>query len=199
MCIRDSRGAIASVRRLGQTRFAPNEILVIFKDPATRDSVIGSSGQLAGMVDQSKNNSPTAGIRAVVPSHLRGTEKQLLDYGRRLRGKHGKGTKTHVKFDDGDRSIYLNVKLKDENSWSRVYPEFAVDWLKKLKRTDALELNKKLNCDIDSERQGRQDGARKSPGASAAKPRSTTWNGHCLLYTSPSPRDLSTSRMPSSA
>ena len=26
-----------------------------------------------------------------------------------------------------------------------------------------------------------------------------TWDTHCLLYTSPSPRDLSTSRMPSSA
>ena len=25
------------------------------------------------------------------------------------------------------------------------------------------------------------------------------WGGYCLLYTSPSPRDLSTSRMPSSA
>ena len=25
------------------------------------------------------------------------------------------------------------------------------------------------------------------------------WDSHCLLYTSPSPRDLSTSRMPSSA
>ena len=25
------------------------------------------------------------------------------------------------------------------------------------------------------------------------------WTGYCLLYTSPSPRDLSTSRMPSSA
>ena len=25
------------------------------------------------------------------------------------------------------------------------------------------------------------------------------WEGSCLLYTSPSPRDLSTSRMPSSA
>ena len=27
----------------------------------------------------------------------------------------------------------------------------------------------------------------------------THYDGHCLLYTSPSPRDLSTSRMPSSA
>ena len=27
----------------------------------------------------------------------------------------------------------------------------------------------------------------------------TDWVPHCLLYTSPSPRDLSTSRMPSSA
>ena len=27
----------------------------------------------------------------------------------------------------------------------------------------------------------------------------TTWDKFCLLYTSPSPRDLSTSRMPSSA
>ena len=28
---------------------------------------------------------------------------------------------------------------------------------------------------------------------------SSIWSGDCLLYTSPSPRDLSTSRMPSSA
>ena len=31
------------------------------------------------------------------------------------------------------------------------------------------------------------------------KTQTTTTNLHCLLYTSPSPRDLSTSRMPSSA
>ena len=30
-------------------------------------------------------------------------------------------------------------------------------------------------------------------------PQAEIWNGSCLLYTSPSPRDLSTSRMPSSA
>ena len=110
--------------------------------------MIGNSAMLANMVDKARNNAPTAGIRIVVPEYLRATEKQLSDYGRRLRGKHGKGTKTHIKYDDGDRSIYLNVKLRGDDTWSRVYPEFARDWLQKLRHKDAEELNKHLNCDV---------------------------------------------------
>ena len=36
-------------------------------------------------------------------------------------------------------------------------------------------------------------------GGSKAKQVEVEWTTNCLLYTSPSPRDLSTSRMPSSA
>ena len=151
---------IVSIRRLGHTRFAPNEILVVFADAMTRDSVIGSSSNLAGMVDKAKGNAPTAGIRTVVPNHLRSIEKQLSDYERRLRGKHGKGTKTHIKFDNGDRTIYLNVRLKDDSSWSRVYPEFARNWLKQLKNSDAEELNKKFNLQPTKGRASDPDGAK---------------------------------------
>ena len=37
------------------------------------------------------------------------------------------------------------------------------------------------------------------PGADDASLNDEEWLSRCLLYTSPSPRDLSTSRMPSSA
>ena len=45
------------------------------------------------------------------------------------------------------------------------------------------------------------EAALKPPGqvATLILPADTAWNRTCLLYTSPSPRDLSTSRMPSSA
>ena len=36
-------------------------------------------------------------------------------------------------------------------------------------------------------------------GTTTGSPVTLTWDNNCLLYTSPSPRDLSTSRMPSSA
>ena len=119
----------------------------------------------------------SAGIRTVVPAHLRSIEKQLSDYGRRLRGKHGKGTKTHIKFDDGDRSIFLNVRLRDDQAWSRVYPEFARRWLKKLKNSDAEDLNRKLNLlpgpENDQMRpvSGRSDFPR-------PKAKSTGWSGY---------------------
>ena len=64
-----------------------------------------------------------------------------------MRGKHGKGTKTHLKYDDGDRSLYLNVKLKEDNFWSKVYPEYAQNWLRKIKTKDAEYLDQKLNLE----------------------------------------------------
>ena len=52
---------------------------------------------------------------------------------------------------------------------------------------DCLLLDRKLHVDVDAASSRRE----RSSGMCA--------HGRCLLYTSPSPRDLSTSRMPSSA
>ena len=79
-------------------------MLVIFKDVAVRETVIGSSGMLSEMHDPVTKRS-TAGIRVDVPAFLRGEEKILEEYGRRIRAKHGKGTKHHLKFDDGEMTV----------------------------------------------------------------------------------------------
>ena len=55
------------------------------------------------------------------------------------------------------------------------------------------EINKIIN-DLDTGSQAAQDMAKLDAQAGLADP-----DKNCLLYTSPSPRDLSTSRMPSSA
>ena len=44
-------GSIEKIRCLGPTRLFPNEVLVIFKEIAVRDTVIGSSGMLSEMHD----------------------------------------------------------------------------------------------------------------------------------------------------
>ena len=169
-----NRDSIISIRRLGQTKYAPDEILVVYKECSTRDSVIGSSGRLAELVDKENNNTPKAGIRIVVPNHLKSTEKQLSDYGRRLRNKHGKGTKTHIKFDDGDRSIFLNVRLRGDEQWSRVYPEYARDWLKKMKSSEAEKFDQKFNCSGG----GKRDLIReRSFSEMSTKPMPLEWNG----------------------
>ena len=99
---------------------------------------------LSEMVNKEENNRPTAGIRVAVPAHLKQTEKLLNEYGRRLRIKQ-RGTKHHVKYDDGEMCLYLNVKLRDEERWSRVYEEDAETWVKQLRREESARLNKKLN------------------------------------------------------
>ena len=96
---------------------AINEVLVRFKETETRDSVMGASSKLASKIDC--NGKPTAGIRIEVTANLRPAMKTLERYGQQLRSRHGPGTKRHFKFDDIDRSLYLNVKLPGDARWSR--------------------------------------------------------------------------------
>ena len=59
----------------------------------------------------------------------------------------------------------MNVKIDDggrNNGWSRVYPEFAINWLKKMRSSDAELLNKRLNLD---------------PGNTQSGSRSASWSG----------------------
>ena len=122
----------------------------------------------------------TAGIRVDVPGYLRGEEKILEEYGRRIRAIHGRGTKHHIKFDDGEATIFLNVRKAGDSQWSRVYAENAREWVQQMRRDDAEAIGRKFNKATEKEKQ-------------------TTSQKSCLLYTSPSPRDGLLSRMPSSA
>ena len=137
-------GTIDMARRVGSPRFRPKEILVVFKEVSTRDSVIGRSGRLAEYVDSSTNK-PTAGIRINVPQFLRGKQRTLESYGKRLRDIHRRNARTHIKFDDSENTLYLNVKLYDDEEWTRVSPENASVWLREMDSKATETINKRLN------------------------------------------------------
>ena len=100
-----------------------HEALVRFTDIETRDMVIGAASMLARYIDD--NGRPTAGMRIEVPAHLRKDFRLLFKFGQTLRTRHGKGVRRHVKFDDSNGSLFLNVRLPGDDSWSRVSTELA--------------------------------------------------------------------------
>ena len=116
-----------------------DEALVVFVDNAVRDMVMGSAAKLAAYIDDS--GKPTAGMRIEVPAHLQRDFRVLFKYGQGLRTRHGVGTRRHVKFDDVDMNLYLNVRLPGDLTWSRVSIEVAKRGLRarQLQTNDDLE------------------------------------------------------------
>ena len=102
---------------------AVNEVLIRFRDIAARDMVMGTAAKLANCIDN--DGKPTAGIRLEVPPHLQADFRTLFRLGQSLRSRHGQGTRRHVKFNDDDQSLFLNVKLPDDEHWSRVSVQMA--------------------------------------------------------------------------
>ena len=98
---------------------------------------------LSEMHDKQTKRS-TAGIRVDVPEFLRKTEKVLEEYGRRIRAKH-RGTKHHVKFDDADSTIYLNLRKFGDATWTRVYENQARQLVAQLRKEDADNIKKKFH------------------------------------------------------
>ena len=60
-----------------------------------------------------------------------------------MRGRH-RGAKHHIKFDEGEECVYLNVRLKDDPSWTQVYREDAEEWIRQMRQEDAKRLNKRM-------------------------------------------------------
>ena len=122
---------------------ASNEIQITFKSVETRDSVIGASGRLAGKVDE--QGRPTAGIRIEVPQGLKDAFSVLYKFGQVLRTRHGAGTRRHVKFDDVDRTLFLNIKLPGDDRWSRVDVDLARRSISTRNRIESQELETRLD------------------------------------------------------
>ena len=129
---------------------AKDEVLVRLKEPQHRDLIVGAASKLAPYVDETGR--PTAGIRMEVPKELLPDFRTLYRYGQNLRARHGPGTRKHIKFSDMDRSIFLNVKLPGDESWSRVSVEIARRGLKK--RSEATDEQLEARLDIDGPPQG---------------------------------------------
>ena len=119
------------------------EVLVLFVDNQSRDLVLGSAAKLAPFIDG--DGKPTAGLRIEVPPHLQQEFRLLFKYGQGLRARHGPGTRTHVKFFEEDLSLFLNVRLPDDESWSRVSIEMARRGLKARSRKNEGDLERRLD------------------------------------------------------
>ena len=119
------------------------EALVVFRDVTTRDMVIGCAGKLSNSVDA--NGKPSAGMRIEVPQHLQQEFRVLFKYGQTLRARHGQGTRRHVKFDDVSRSLYLNVRLPGDESWSRVSAALALKGVRARQTMNDGELERRLD------------------------------------------------------
>ena len=98
------------------------EALVTFFCPRKRDFVVSSSPSLANLMD---GGVPTAGLRLEIPEALMPQFRLLSRFGTRLRARHGAGTKRHVKFDDLDCTLYMNIKLPGDETWSKVSVDTA--------------------------------------------------------------------------
>ena len=118
---------IEDIRRVEEnsnfTNIVRDEVIIVFKDKKKRDLMMASSVALAKCIDP--EGRPTAGTRLEIPKELEYTFRLLSRFGTRLRARHGVGTKRHVKFDDFEGSLYMNVKLPGDHDWTRVSPDMA--------------------------------------------------------------------------
>ena len=137
--------AIQSVKRVDipSGPGVTDEALVVFTEVVTRDQVMGSASRLAPFMDQ--NGRATAGMRMEIPSRLQQGFRILFRYGQRLRARHGAGTRRHVKFCDLERSLYLNVKLPGDETWSRVSLEVAMRGIKARDNINDDQLERRLD------------------------------------------------------
>ena len=119
------------------------EAIITFKDARTRDLVMGSASKLAEYIDS--NGKPTAGMRMEIPSFLQQEFRVLFRYGQTLRTRHGVGTRRHVKFDEMEKSLYLNVRLPRDDRWSLVSLEMAKRGLRTKELIDGDRLEQRLD------------------------------------------------------
>ena len=133
MC-QDDIEAITRVGRPDLTGKIHNQVIVKFFDKRKRDDVFANATNLATAVD--KEGTPTAGLRLEVPRELEDTFRLLSRFGTRLRARHGQGTRRHVKFDDFCGSLYANIKLPGDTSWTKVTPAMALEDLERSMREE---------------------------------------------------------------
>ena len=119
-----------------------NEALVTFFCPRKRDLLLSNSKNLSSFIDG--NDRPTAGIRIEIPAELDDTFRLLSRFGTRLRARHGEGTKRHIKFDDHEASLYINIKLPGDTSWARVSPAMARADLEQTTREESARLLRRI-------------------------------------------------------
>ena len=116
---------IESVGRAPSTKggHAHNEVVVVFTDKNKRDEAFAMRKNLSTYVDL--DGKPTSGVRIQVPHYLTPTFKMLEAYGHDLKRKHGKEFRWYIKFDDFERTLFLQIKIPNIGEWIDISPEEA--------------------------------------------------------------------------
>ena len=99
-----------------------------FKDAYYRDDFFSRGPMLAEHRDH--QGKPTCGIRLHIPAHLMSSFKTLEQYGYELKNKHGNEIKKHIKFEDYDGTLFLQVKHRNDKDWLNFSVEQARSELK---------------------------------------------------------------------
>ena len=133
--------------RIRRTRTSPKsasylEVCVTFTNQDDRDFVASKAVNLAELVEN--DGKPRAGVRMDVPGHLMPTNNDLKSYAYQTRQSHGKGTKTHIKYDDQKMDLYLEVKLPGSDNWLRIMPEQARELITSNTSREVQELQSNL-------------------------------------------------------
>ena len=109
------------IERVHQARRSriKDEVMVRFSNTAERDITQSYAANLA-------SQGGTAGIRMVIPEHLRGLFKLFEVHGGKMREKFGPNFKRSIKFDDPTQALIMDIKMPDELKWIRLHREDIV-------------------------------------------------------------------------
>ena len=116
------------VERIRRTRSSPGalsykEVCVTFSEIDDRDFIASKAVNLGTYVNS--DGKPQAGVRLDVPAFLLPTFRDLNSYAYCVRKMHGKSTKTHVKFDDSNLNLHLELRLPSSDNWLKISPQRA--------------------------------------------------------------------------
>lgn len=102
---------------------AHSEVVVFFVDKTRRDEVFSARTRLATYIDA--NGKPTSGMRMHIPSFLMPAFKVLESYGYELRKLHGAELRRYIKFEEFERTLFLQVKFPNIEEWFNISVEEA--------------------------------------------------------------------------
>ena len=77
-----------------------------------------------------------------IPAHLHDTFRTLDNHGHLLKTKYGSELRRHIRFNDENLSLHLEVRKKNGDRWERIYPEQAACERKERERREKKKKKK---------------------------------------------------------
>ena len=139
-----------------------NEVLVVLAEVQQRDMVFKHASNLSAWRD-GRRAMDMPGIRLQVPTHLLGKFNTFNQHSFALRSKYGPGLKRHIRFDDTEMDLIMDVKLPDQQDWYRVDYMFALEETRINKKKKTISARGRLSSLQTSQNVAREEGPRSAP------------------------------------